>query len=174
MQRFGCRRALRRPCREGDLRELREHLTSAVELAAEFASQRLAGAQTFAQILITVAHRHLQAGDRPLGDFGRGDQLRYRAFQRLLVGFELFQPPIEYDAEGDREQQQHRHQALDHQAKSVAHCASTRFEDWSAISNMANVVFGLRSGLTTRTATLSPTRPMRPSVSATSPQRTVT
>jgi hypothetical protein len=39
---------------------------------------------------------------------------------------------------------------------------------------MANVVRGLRKALATRTATRSPTLPMRPSVSAISPQRTVT
>ena len=39
---------------------------------------------------------------------------------------------------------------------------------------MAKVVFGLRKGLATRTATRSPTRPMRPSVKVTSPQRTMT
>src|SRR5205085_8573149 len=107
----------------------------------------------------------LQAGDGALGNFRRGDQLGDRALQRLLVRLELLEPAVQHNAERDREQQQHRHQALDHQSKSVAHWASTRLEDWSAISNMAKVVFGLRSGLTTRTATLSPTRPMRPSVS---------
>jgi hypothetical protein len=39
---------------------------------------------------------------------------------------------------------------------------------------MANVVRGLRKGLAIRTETRSPTRPMRPSVNATWPQRTVT
>src|SRR5690606_29288567 len=75
----------------------------------------------------------------------------------------------------DGEQQQDRHHALDQESVVEHHGASLGFlVGSSAFSNMANVVFGLRSGLPTRTATRSPTRPMRPSVSRTSPQRTVT
>src|SRR4051794_27092694 len=165
---MGCAR------RERDLGELQEDVPTAVELRVQLARKTFACAQSLAEVLIAIAHRHFQACNGTLGDFGRGDQLRDGALERLLIGFELLQPPVEHDAERDGQQQQHRDQAFDHQSRAVAHWASIGFEDWSAISNMANVVFGLRSGFMTRTATLSPTRPMRPSVSATSPQRTVT
>src|SRR5262249_39159207 len=140
--------------------EMRRHLRRRRELAAE--------------ILVDVAHRVLEAADRALGDFGRGDQFADRGLQRVLVGFQPLQPLVEHDAIGDREQQQDRHQALDRYSHDMAHCASNILVCSSAFSNMASVVFGLRNCLVTRIATRSPTRPILPSVSVTLPQRTVT
>src|ERR1700722_19809473 len=93
----------------------------------------------------------------------------------MLVGLQQFEAPIEQHAVTPREHEQNRDQALDHDANAVAHyCASMGFPVPPAISNMAKVVLGLRKCLPTRTATRSPTRPMRPSVNVTSPQRTMT
>src|SRR6266404_4758829 len=56
----------------------------------------------------------------------------------------------------------------------MTHGASINLVCSSAFSNIAKVVFGLRSCLVTRMATRSPTRPMRPSVRTTLPPRTET
>src|SRR4029077_16833068 len=81
---------------------------------------------------------------------------------------------VEPDAIENREQQEDRNQALDRQREDVDHCVSILVLVSSAFSNIAKVVWGLRKGLATRTATRSPTLPMRPSLSVTSPQRTRT
>src|SRR5262249_11347881 len=128
-----------------------------------------------AEVLVAVAHRELEAGDRALGDLGRRDQLRDRRLERMLVGLQAGEALVEGNAVTDRDHEQKRDQALDDQGEGVGHDdACRRFEVSPAVSNMAKVVRGLRNGFDTRTATRSPTRPMRPSVSVTSPQRTVT
>src|SRR4029077_20287629 len=126
------------------------------------------------EVLVAVAHRELEAGDRPLGDLGRGDQLGDGRLERLLVGLEAREPLVEQDAIPDRQREQDRDEDFDDQCERVAHVASRRFELSPAFSNIAKVVRGRRNGCDTRTATRSPTRPMRPSVRVTSPQRTVT
>src|SRR6185312_4057648 len=98
-------------------------------------------------------------GDRAFGGFGRADEFGDGAAQGIFVSLEPPELAVEADAIEDREQEQDRDQALDRQGNDVDHCASSRFVDSSAFSNMANVVCGLRSGLATRTATRSPTRP---------------
>src|SRR6185369_14802637 len=120
------------------------------------------------------AHRRLESANGALGDFGRGDELANGGAQRLLVSAQQAQLLAQPHAIEDREQQQNCHHALDHEAELVAHCASSRLLVPSAFSNMANVVFGGRKVLSTRTATRSPTLPMRPWVKVTSPQRTFT
>src|ERR1700691_5747710 len=92
----------------------------------------------------------------------------------MLVRFQEFEPPVEYHAIADGQHQQDSHQHFDDHSKAVRHCASMRLPPPPAVSNMTSVVLGRRSGLPTRTATRSPTRPIRPSVSVTSPQRTIT
>src|SRR5439155_10031024 len=116
----------------------------------------------------------LEPADRALGDLGRGDQFADRCLERMLVRLQPLQPLVEQDAVADSEQQQHRHQTLDRYSQGMAHCASNILVCSSALSNMASVVCGLRNCLVTRIATRSPTRPIRPSVSVTLPQRTVT
>src|SRR5947208_1512680 len=127
-----------------------------------------------AEIFVDVPHGVLEAADRPLGDFGRRDQFRDRGFQLMLVRLQPLQPLVEQHAVADREHQQHRHQTLDRNAKGMTHCASINLVCSSAFSNIAKVVLGLRNCLVTRMATRSPTRPMRPSVKTTLPQRTAT
>src|SRR6202158_5032299 len=136
--------------------------------------QLLAAVQPLAQAVFAVAHGRFQLGDGALGDFRGGDQLGNGGAQRLLVGLEQTKLVVEPYAIQDRQQKQDRDQALDQEPVMVAHCASMRFVGSSAFSNMANVVRGLRKALATRTATRSPTLPMRPSVSVMSAQRTVT
>src|SRR6478735_8036712 len=109
-----------------------------------------------------------------LGHFGRGDQLPDRGLERMLVRLQPLQAFVEQDAIADREHQQHRHQTLDYNSEGMTHCASINLVCSSAFSNIAKVVLGLRSCLVTRMATRSPTRPMRPSVKRTLPQRTCT
>src|SRR5207247_7120550 len=127
-----------------------------------------------AEIFVDVAHGVLETADRPLGDFGRGDQFGDRGFQRMLVRLQPLQPLVEQHAVADREHQQHRHQTLDYNSEGMTHCASINLVCSSAFSNIAKVVCGLRNCLVTRIATRSPTRPMRPSVRTTLPQRTDT
>src|SRR5206468_3222653 len=93
---------------------------------------------------------------------------------RRLARFEPLELAVQPHAIENGQQQQQRDQAFDRQGKDVAHGASMRLLDPSAFSNMAKVVCGLRKGLATRTATRSPIRPMRPSLSVTWPQRTLT
>src|SRR5579863_3200968 len=81
---------------------------------------------------------------------------------------------VEHHAITDGHYQQERHDQFDADAKAVGHGASIGLPGPPAFSNISSVVLGLRNGLPTRTATRSPTRPMRPSVSMTSPQRTIT
>src|SRR5665213_952564 len=115
-----------------------------------------------------------EIADRPLGDFSGGDQLADGRAQRLFVGLEQPDLLIKPNAIKNGEHKQHRHHAFDQIAVVIIHGASFGNPDSSAPSNMAKVVLGLRNDLPTRTATRSPTFPMRPSVSETSPQRTVT
>src|SRR5262249_7209356 len=145
-----------------------------VELRGQVRRKSFRSPQPLAQILVAVANRELKAADRALSDLGRRDELGNRRLERLLVGLKRPQTAVEQNAVADREHKQNGHQALDHQSDAVAHDASIRFDDASAISNMAKVVFGLRNGRVMRTATRSPTRPMRPSVKATFPHRTMT
>src|SRR5581483_5966866 len=142
-------------------------------LAGKLARNPVGIAQPLAQRLVAFAHRLLEPADGALGDFRRGDELGDGGAQRLLVGLEHLQLLIEAHTIKDREQQQNRDHAFDGKAE-IHHCVSSRLVVSSAFSNIAKVVFGFRNGLATRTATRSPTRPMRPSVSVTSPQRTLT
>src|SRR5580698_143328 len=132
-------------------------------------------AQPLAEADVTFMHRDLQAGDGALGNFGCGDQLADGRPQRQLIGLQELEPPIEHHAITDGQHKENCDQSFDYYAETVAH-------DWAsiglllppAVSNMAKVVPGLRSVLAIRTATRSPTRPIRPSVSVTEPQRTTT
>src|SRR5882757_9403876 len=92
----------------------------------------------------------------------------------MFVRLQPLQAGVEHHAVTDREHQQHRYQTLDHDSEGMIHCASINLVCSSAFSNIAKVVLGLRSGLVTRMATRSPTRPIRPSVKVTLPQRTDT
>src|SRR4051812_33288379 len=134
----------------------------------------LGGLEAFAQRLVGLAHRVLEARDGALGGFGCRDQLGDGLLHRRPVGLEPLELLVETDAIEDREQQQDCDQALDRERQDVDHCVSILLLDSSAFSNIAKVVWGLRRGLATRTATRSPTLPMRPSLNVTSPQRTRT
>src|SRR6188472_1513819 len=92
----------------------------------------------------------------------------------MLVRLQPLQALVEQDAVTDCQHEQYRHQTLDYNAKGMTHCASINLVCSSAFSNIAKVVLGLRNCLVMRIATRSPTRPMRPSVSTTLPQRTDT
>src|SRR6185437_11955647 len=124
---------------------------------------------------VAFPRRELEPGDGALGDFGRGHELGDGAAQRVLVGPKELEPAVEQHAISDGEHEQNRNQHVDDESHAVGHDdASIRLPEPPAISNIATVVFGLRNGLAMRTATRSPTRPMRPSVSVTLPQRTIT
>src|SRR5579863_8677547 len=116
----------------------------------------------------------LEAADRALGDFGRGDELTDGGLERLLVRLQPLQALVQQHAVADREHEQNRDKALDCYSQRVTHGASIILVCSSAFSNMAKVVFGLRSCLVTRMATRSPTLPILPSVKVTLPQRTAT
>src|SRR5690242_7277930 len=122
-------------------------------------------AQPFAQSLVAFEHGDLEAGDGALGKPGGLHQFRDGGLERGFVGLQPLDLPVQQRAVNDSEREQKRDHALDDNAEWVAHVASMRLVDSSAFSNIAKVVFGLRSCFVTRTATRSPTRPMRPSVS---------
>src|SRR5258708_4660968 len=144
-----------------------QHVLAGIEPAIELAGHGLGAVEALAQTDVAFVHGDLEAGDGAFSDFGRGDQLGNGRAQRVLVGFEELQATVEQHAITDCQHEQDRDQALDHDSNAVAHyCASMGFPVPPAISNMAKVVLGLRKCLATRT--------MRPSVSVTSPQRTMT
>ena len=78
---------------------------------------------------------------------------------RLLIGAPPPQAPVEQKAIDDGDQQDDRDRGLGEHFHDVAHGVSIRRERSPAVSNIAKVVLGLRSGFTTRTAMRSLTRP---------------
>src|SRR5262249_61950846 len=85
------------------------------ELALHVGREALGGAQALAEVLVALAYRELEAGDRPLGDLGGGDQLGDGRLERLLVGLEQLEALVEQDAVADGEREQDRDQAFDDQ-----------------------------------------------------------
>src|SRR5262245_42761701 len=166
---------LGRTARRRDLRDALQDSIASGELLSDINRKPFGSAQPLPEILVAVAHCELEPRDRALCDFGRGDQFPNGLLELYFVGAKPFEPPIEDVAISDRDHEEDRDSRFDEQAELVVHVGSVILPERSpAVSNIAKVVLGLRSGLTTRTATRSPTRPMRPSVSATSPHRTVT
>ena len=84
-RRDGRGRSLRGARRDRDLCKLTKDMPATLKLSRELACKHIAVAQSLAQILVAIAHRQLQPGDRALGDFGRGDQFRDGGLERLLV-----------------------------------------------------------------------------------------
>ena len=60
----------------------------AEDLALDVGAERLRPLQPSGQTLLAFAHRRLQAGDCPLGDFSGGNELGNGRAQGLLVGLE--------------------------------------------------------------------------------------
>src|SRR5579872_15976 len=158
----------------GDPGQASDHIVAFRQLLLQLLGHLGGRHQLTAEILIDIPHRMFEAADRALGDFGRGDQFGDRRFERMLVGLQALQAAIQQYAVNYREHEQNRYETLDRNSEHVTHWASIILVCSSAFSNIAKVVFGLRNCLATRMATRSPTRPIRPSVSVTLPQRTAT
>src|SRR6185312_6103433 len=142
----------------------------------EFCGEHFTAPQPLAQGVLAFLHRRLQATNGAIGNFSSCYKFRNGCAQRLLVRLKKTELLVEPNAIQNREQQKDRDHGLDQETVMVAHGTSNGVVVVvsSAFSNMANVVRGFRSDFPTRTATRSPTRPMRPSVIVMSPQRTVT
>ncbi len=84
-----------------DLRQPADQILSADDGAIDLDADALGFAQPLAQAHVAFMDGELQPADSAFGDFGRGDQFRNRRPQRLLVGPQQLQPPIEHDAVSD-------------------------------------------------------------------------
>ena len=107
----------RRPRRDRDLGQPPQHVVAFRELLLQLLGHLARRCELLAEILVDVANGVLEAADRALGDFGRRDQFRDRRLQRMLVRLQALQPGVQQHAIADREHQQNRHQALDHNSE---------------------------------------------------------
>ena len=83
------------------------------------ADSRLGRPEALARGAVSVLGGRLQPGDGAAGDLGGGDQLGDGRLEHLLVRLEALEAAVEDHAIADREQEQDRHQALDHQPETV-------------------------------------------------------
>jgi hypothetical protein len=77
--------------------------------------------QAFAKSRVTVMHSLLQSRNGTPRNIGGRDQLGDGRPQHAFVGTQLEQPFVQQPAIADGQDEQHRHQGLDHQRNSVAH-----------------------------------------------------